>query len=60
MVEPNLKRLKRMDAFGDHDDESFDAALHEAVMDFQVLGKLTTSEKMFEIRCRDDLLGAGA
>ena len=38
MVEPNLKRLKRMDAFGDHDDESFDAALHEAVMDFQVLG----------------------
>lgn len=44
MVEPNLKRLKLMDAFGNHDDESFDASLHEAVMDFHVLGKLATSE----------------
>ena len=45
-----------MEAFDDHDD--MDADDHEAVMEFQILGTLTTEALTFEIGCRDDLFGA--
>lgn len=53
-----MKRTKKIDA-GDDDDEVLSlAAVDQAVMELDFLGKLTTEEFMLEIRCHDELFKA--